>query len=86
MLGILLIPMNPTSVYLSAYGDRIKTHVSEAVGQNANYDVQFGDYILMYNALQDKAAGMENAISLPDQFIDGANSRSYMYAWIMSQN
>jgi endoglucanase Acf2 len=85
MLGILLIPMNPTSVYLSAYGDRIETHIDEAIGKDANYKVQFGDYILMYNALKNKTAGIKNATSLPDEFIDGANSRSYMYAWIMSQ-
>ncbi|QQG50446.1 MAG: hypothetical protein HZB75_02820 [Candidatus Saccharibacteria bacterium] len=85
MLGILLIPMNPTSVYLSAYDDRIQTHVSEAVGQTANYNIQFGDYILMYNSLKDKSIGIKNVSSLPDEFIDGANSRSYMYAWVMSQ-
>lgn len=86
MLGILLIPMNPTSVYLSTYSDRIDTHVSEAVGKQVNYNIQFGDYILMYDALKNKSSGMKNAIALPDAIIDGANSRSYMYAWIISQS
>lgn len=84
MLGILLIPMNPTMIYQSHYGDRIATHVREAVPQDA-YNVQFGDYILMYEAVADKEGLLSKAQALDDAIIDGANSRSYMYAWIMSQ-
>lgn len=84
MLGILLIPMNPTMIYQSQYGDRIATHVREAIPQGA-YSVQFGDYILMYEALTGKNGLLSKAQALDDATIDGANSRSFMYAWIMSQ-
>lgn len=84
MLGILLIPMNPTMIYQSQYGDRIKTHVREAIPQGV-YNVQFGDYILMYEALTGKDNLLSKAQGLDDTTIDGANSRSYMYGWIMSQ-
>ncbi|MDN5275111.1 MAG: Endo,3(4)-beta-glucanase [Candidatus Saccharibacteria bacterium] len=84
MLGILLIPMNPTAVYQTSLGDRISQQVDEAI-TGSNYDVQFGDFILMYKALHNKADTLDKAKVFPDTLIDGANSRSYMYAWIMSQ-
>jgi endo-1,3(4)-beta-glucanase len=84
MLGILLIPLNPTMVAQFASSDHISRHVTEAISQG-NYNVQFGDFILMYDSLQKKEDYLEKAKSLPDEIIDGANSRSYMYAWIMSQ-
>jgi endoglucanase Acf2 len=84
MLGILLIPLNPTMVSQLAPSSNISTHVNEALNQGS-YNVQFGDYILMYSALRKDADYLERAKALPDEFIDDANSRSYMYAWIMSQ-
>jgi endo-1,3(4)-beta-glucanase len=83
MLGIQLIPMNPTMTYQSAYESRIQRHINEAI-VNDDYNVQFGDYILMYQSLRDRNT-LEKAKSLPETVIDDANSRSYMYAWIMSQ-
>jgi endo-1,3(4)-beta-glucanase len=83
ILGIQLIPMNPTMAYQSAYGSRISRHIDEAI-VNDNYNVQFGDYILMYQSHQDKNV-LEKAKSLPQTAIDDANSRTYMYAWIMSR-
>lgn len=84
ILGILLIPMNPTMVYQASYGDRISQHVSETI-ERGEYNVQFGDYILMYEALRSKAGVLDKAKALLDKNIDGANSRSYLYAWIMSR-
>ena len=84
MLGILLIPLNPTMIYQSQYSDRIATQVKEAMPQG-EYNTQFGDYILMYSALSSKENVLSKAQALDDTIIDGANSRSYMYAWIMSR-
>jgi hypothetical protein len=42
----------------------------------------------MYSALEGKqqaAAALDTAGTLPAQFIDDANSRSYLLAWIMSR-
>ena len=46
---------------------------------------QFDDYLLMYESLHGVTDQLERAKQLPDTSIDGANSRSYMYAWIMSR-
>lgn len=84
-LGILLIPMNPTMRNVLNYGASvIKKHVAEATGGNNN--VQFGDYILMYDTGLDSTAKLSAAKALPTEYIDGANSRSYLYAWILSQS
>jgi len=83
MLGILLIPMSPTAIYQSAYGDRIARHIEEAL-PTMDTKAQFADYILMYSALGGTTDQLDVAKDMPDETIDGANSRSYMYAWIMS--
>ncbi|HAM27068.1 MAG TPA: 1,3-beta-glucanase [Microbacteriaceae bacterium] len=85
-LGIQLIPMSPVSGYLAGDPARIAKNVAEAVP--AGYDVQFGDYLLMYAALggagQSKTA-LATARKLPEKFIDDGNSRSYLLAWIMTR-
>jgi len=85
-LGIQLIPMSPASRYLAGDPDRISRNIAEAAP--AGVDVQFGDYLLMYSALggRDAAAqALTTARTLPAQFIDDADSRSYLLAWILSR-
>lgn len=85
IFGIQLIPMSPTMVrQLSYEPDTIRKHVSEAL-PNGSYTTTFSDFILMYSALNGVTNQLEIASQLPDEYIDGVNSRSYMYAWIMSQ-
>jgi len=82
-LAILLLPMSPVSEYLSGAPDRIRRNLAEAAPDG--FDVQFGDYLLMYEALVDREAALVAANELPDDRIDDGNSRSYMLAWIMSR-
>jgi hypothetical protein len=85
-LGIQLIPMSPASTYLGGDPKRIARNVAEAAP--GGYDVQFGDYLLMYSSLEGKAgaaAALALALKLPDKFIDDADSRSYLLAWIMTR-
>ncbi|MGC4176058.1 glycosyl hydrolase [Demequina sp.] len=82
MLGIQLIPMAPFSVaYLSAIdAGHIATTIAEA-----GAPAQFGDYILMYQALQGLEARSESwtaALNLPPGAIDDGNSRTYLLAYI----
>ena len=84
MLGILLIPMNPTMVQRFTSANRIEQNVREAV-PDGNYNMQFGDYLLMYKALSSSSGLLDKAQKLSDTSMDGANSRSYLYAWIMSR-
>jgi endoglucanase Acf2 len=84
-LGIQLIPMSPASGYLAGDSRRIALNVAAAAP--TGYDVQFGDYLLMYSSLQGKSAAvaaLTTARTLPDKFIDDADSRSYLLEWIMT--
>ncbi len=84
MLGILVIPMSPSSTYLAGDPDRIAANVTEAVG--TKFDQKFGDYLLMYAALGGKeqaATALDTAKTLSDTTIDDGNSRAYLQAWLM---
>jgi endoglucanase Acf2 len=85
-LGIQLIPMSPASSYLGGDPQRIASNIKEAAA--GGFDVSFGDYLLMYSALVGKpaaASALVTARSLPDKYIDDADSRSYLLAWIMTR-
>ena len=85
-LGIQLIPMSPASTYLGGDAARIARNVASATP--GGYDVQFGDYLLMYSSLEGPSAAASAftaARSLPDADIDQADSRAYLYAWILSR-
>ncbi len=85
-LGIQLLPMSPSmNQQLSDNSKARAAHIAE-LGPLTSYDVPFGDYLLMYQSLDNADAQLlKEAQKLRDTTIDGANSRSYMYAWIMSQ-
>ena len=85
MLGILVIPMSPSSTYLAGDPARIEANVAEAT--RGRFDQKFGDYLLMYSALageQQRQAALATAEELEDKWIDDGNSRSYLLAWLMS--
>ena len=86
-LGILILPASPVSVYLGGDGQRIRRNVDEAIGNHSDYNVMFGDYMLMYRSLAgttDARSALALARELPDARIDNGNTRSYMTAFIMS--
>ncbi len=83
MLGIQLIPMNPSMTYLKREVGSIPAKLSEALG--GNYNQQFADYLLMYQALSDPKIALTQARNLNAAYIDDANSRTYLLAWILSQ-
>ena len=85
MLGILVIPMSPSSNYLGGDPARIDANIAEAAG--GRFDQKFGDYLLMYSALageQQRQAALATAEKLDEKWIDDGNSRSYLLAWLMS--
>ncbi|MGZ8804741.1 MAG: glycosyl hydrolase [Microbacterium sp.] len=85
-LGIQLIPMPPASSYLAGDPERVTENL--AAGAADGYDVQFGDYMLMYSALRGADAAAE-ALSLADAQpglpIDDANSRAYLLAYLAGE-
>ena len=90
MLGILVLPMSPVAGYLGGDPDRVQANLADALptgGVDADrYDVMFGDYLLMYAALQGPeaaSAALADAESLPEERIDDGNSRAYLLAWLM---
>ncbi len=82
-LAILLLPITPVSAYLATDAERVSRNLAEATA--GGYDVQFGDYLLMYRALVDPAGALAVARTLPDERIDDGNSRTYLLAWILSR-
>jgi len=85
MLGILLIPMGPFADYLAIDPERMRASIAEAAP--GGFGVQFGDYLLMYQALagpDDAQAAWDEAQTLPDDSIDDGSSRAYLLAWIAS--
>jgi endo-1,3(4)-beta-glucanase len=85
-LAILLLPMSPVAGYLGGDPQRVSRNLSQ--GAPAGYDVALGDYLLMYSAMAgpaQAARAVKNAETLPEKWIDGGNSRSYMLAWVMTR-
>ncbi len=84
-LGIQLLPMSAVAGYLAGEPERIIANVEEATPDG--FDVQFGDYLLMYARLggADRADLLDEARRLSPESVDGANSRSYLMAWLMTR-
>ncbi len=81
MLAIQLIPMNPTGQGMPT--SRIAAQLKEAV-PTGNYNVSLGDYLIMYEGLIDKNKALQLAKTQSDQYIDTADSRTYLLAWLMT--
>ena len=83
-LGIQLIPMMPVATYLAGDPGRIRANVTEAAP--GGDDIQLGDCLLMCLALADPAEATAQAAALANSSIDEANPRTYLLAWLASQN
>jgi len=86
MLGIVVLPISPVSAYLGVDPDRVRANLEDSAPDG--FDVLFGDYLLMYSALEgpDAAAvALDIAPTLSDERIDDGNSRAYMMAWLMAE-
>jgi len=83
ILGILLLPMSPTSTYLGGDPARIKANVAEAIP--GEYGKPLSDYVLAYSALAgaaDRDKAVAQAKALPNDGVDGGLSRTYLLAWL----
>ncbi|WP_084124677.1 glycosyl hydrolase [Demequina sp. NBRC 110054] len=88
MLGIQLIPLNPTQLSLLSADDddthtRILASIAEAMPSGTA--TQFTDLITMYSSLADsieQATAWDIALTLPESAIDDGMSRAYMLAFI----
>lgn len=77
--------MSPVADYLGGEPARIATDLADSVPKG--YDVVFGDFLLMYRALESPAAAasaFQATTALNETRIDDVNSRSYLLAWIMA--
>lgn len=85
-MAILVIPASPSSGHLAGDPERIGANVAEATA-NGGFAQQYGDYLLMYSALQgepERLAALEEARKLPADLIDDGNTRTYLLAWLHS--
>jgi endo-1,3(4)-beta-glucanase len=83
-LGILLIPLAPSFIQENVLlRDRINPQLNEA--QPIDDSVyNFSDYLLMYKSLTDSSNSIQDVLAMDPSKIDSANSRSYMYAWVIA--
>lgn len=83
-LAIVALPMSPVSDYLGTDPERVDTNVAAATP--GGFSVTYGDWLLMYAALgsADSATLIAEAEAMPDELIDGGNSRSALLAWILT--
>ncbi len=82
--AIQLIPMNPTSQSILKTDKLSMQSMFDEASVNSQSSL-FADYLLMYSSLIDPNNKLQQAKDIPIDKIDGANSRSYIYAWIISQ-
>jgi len=88
LLGILVLPMSPLSAHLMGDGERIAANLEEVVGYYDDYDVTFGDYLIMYSALAGGEVARRAwnlALEFPADRIDDGNSKSYLLAFVASR-
>lgn len=83
-LGIQLIPMSPVMVHFASDKGAIQRKLAAQDKPN-DYNVALGDYLIMYLALTDPRAAQDAMNRQAEEFIDDANSRAYLRAWIYSQ-
>ena len=83
-LAIQLIPMNPAADYLGANKARVAVNIAQIFAETGQAPSKFKDYILMYKAFADPKTALAEAAAIGDADIDSANSRSYLYAWILT--
>ncbi|MGB4778821.1 hypothetical protein [Microbacterium sp.] len=84
ILGILLIPFSPSTAFLPDDPERLASYVTGASPEGVT-NLPLIDYVIMLQAEVDRAGALERARALPDANIDGANSRAYLLAWILSR-
>lgn len=79
-LAIQLLPFNPAAGYLGSDKSHVQLNLA-AVGPNPS---KFKDYVAMYQVFTDPKGALAAAATLGDTDLDGANSRSYLYAWLLT--
>ena len=83
-LAIQLIPMSPVSGYLRTSKRAMRADLAEARRGRTGL---FADYLLMDDVLAggSKSAALRKLKGLPAAKVDGANSKAYAAAWILSR-
>lgn len=88
MLGSLIQPLSAVSDYLTRNPERMGRSIDEAVGYFRDFEVLYGDYLLMYWALKDSQSALAaQAIGweFPADQVEDGNSKSYLMAWILTR-
>jgi endoglucanase Acf2 len=84
ILGIQLIPMSPGQQYLAQNHTAIIDNLAAAAPTATDYESEYGDYLLMYEALSNPQAALKNLSSITPNDLDNGDSMTYLDAWIYS--
>jgi endoglucanase Acf2 len=83
-LGIQLIPFTPGSEYLKYVPkDIVRAQLAETSFPQKRK--LFFDQLLMYKAMENPREALKLFANIQDADIDGGNSRSFLYAWIVTR-
>mgnify|MGYP002359795398 FL=1 len=81
-LGIQILPISPGSLYLGSRSDRVRENIlSEPELQQPTL---FRDSLAAYRAFFDPVGALEQVRSMALGDMDGANSKSFVEAWILT--
>lgn len=84
IIGIQFIPLPPVMNQYKIGLD--KWNKINAPFEASGYTGQFSDYAIMLSSQYDASTSLGKARQIDDKAIDSANTRTYMYAWIVSNS
>jgi endo-1,3(4)-beta-glucanase len=84
ILAIQLIPMSPGQAYLAENKAEITKNLAQAITSSSDYQNQYGDYLLMYEALVNPADALTNLKQITPNELDNGDSMTYLSAWVYS--
>lgn len=83
--GINWLPMTPASLYLGRSPDYVRKSYARVMAVRkgrGDYDVGWGDLVLMFSALGDQQFAAQFAEVSPDLKIEAGNSRAFLEHWV----
>ncbi|MDG2221700.1 MAG: glycosyl hydrolase [Rubripirellula sp.] len=82
--GINWLPFTPASIYMGRHPDYVKKNFARIVEKRTgseDFNVGWGDLVVMFGALNDPASARRHLAENPDCKIEAGNSRAFMEHW-----
>lgn len=83
--GINWLPFTPASIYMGRFPEYVKKNHDRMVETReggTDFNTDWGDLVVMYNALQDSKTAAAYIDGNPDCSVEEGNTHAFMYHWI----